>query len=234
MNKKKKLCQRIQELEAEIKALKKMAFFDPLTKIANRQLFNQTLVSEWSRSCRNNEPLSLIFCDVDHFKLYNDTYGHIKGDQCLQIIAETLKENAFRSTDLVARYGGEEFAIILPDTVMSGAKIVAKRMCTAIHQQQIVHKQSKTAKWVTLSLGVVSINPVIKDDWKQFLVVADTALYEAKARGRNQIVCIQLGADRTGKNEQVSSPKPRTQYFDLNKNLDIFDPSILSKSLVFN
>ena len=234
MNNKNKLCQRIQELEAEIKALKKMAFFDPLTKIANRQLFNQRLVCEWSRSCRKNESLSLIFCDVDHFKLYNDTYGHIKGDQCLQIIAKILKENAFRSTDLVARYGGEEFAVILPDTAMVGAKIVAKRMCSAIHQQQIAHEQSKTAKWVTLSLGVVSINPVIKDDWRQFLVIADTALYEAKARGRNQVVCIQLGTDRSEKIEQISLPNPRTNYLDLSKNIDMFNPSILSKSLIFN
>ena len=153
MNKKKKLCQRIQELEAEIKALRKMAFFDPLTKVANRQLFNQTLVCEWSRSCRNNKPLSLIFCDVDYFKLYNDTYGHLKGDQCLQIIAKTLKENSFRATDLVARYGGEEFAIILPDTNMAGAKIVAKRMCSAIHHLKIAHEQSKTAKMGNIESG---------------------------------------------------------------------------------
>ena len=234
MNNKKRLYQRIQELEAEIKALKKMAFFDPLTKIANRQLFNQTLVCEWARSCRHNEPLSLIFCDVDHFKLYNDTYGHVKGDQCLQIIAKTLQENAFRSTDLVARYGGEEFAIILPDTAIEGAKIVAKRMCSAIHEQQIAHRQSKTAKWVTLSLGVASINPVIKDNWKQFLLIADTALYEAKDRGRNQVVCIQLGADRSGETERISLPKPPFDHFDLKNQIDIFEPSILSKSLVFN
>ncbi len=159
-----------------------------LTKIANRRRFDQGLHSEWKRLARERLPLSLILCDVDFFKAYNDTYGHRAGDFCLQQIAQILRENVKRPADLVARYGGEEFAVILPNTHLKGAVKVAEDIRNSLHNLEIEHSNSPVSNQVTLSLGVASLIPnhYLSED---FLIgEADRALYEAKKSGRDRVV----------------------------------------------
>lgn len=167
--------------------LHRFATIDRLTKVANRYCFDQYLDHEWHRLTRCQKPLSLIFCDLDFFKQYNDEYGHPAGDECLQKVAQTIRKTVKRSTDLVARYGGEEFVVILPETDLSGAIKVATNIRTAVEQLQIRHSQSRISKYVTLSLGVASIIPTQTASPENLIEQADTKLYEAKQSGRNCI-----------------------------------------------
>ncbi|MFC0131627.1 diguanylate cyclase response regulator [Massilia eurypsychrophila] len=167
--------------------LQKLAALDSLTGIANRRRFDEVMRSEWQRGKRDRKPLSLLMCDIDCFKIYNDTFGHLAGDLCLKKAAAVLTEHLKRPADVVARYGGEEFAIVLPDTGLDGALLIANACRSHIEQLAIDNPQSPTGI-ITMSIGVASIVPS-KDDSAEGLVArADKALYSAKNDGRNQVI----------------------------------------------
>lgn len=160
---------------------------DGLTAIANRRRFDICLQKETERTKREHQALSLIMCDVDFFKNYNDIYGHQKGDECLQRIAQTINNACKRPGDLAARYGGEEFAVILPNTISGTAIQIAKNIKTDIEALKIPHNDSSIGPFITVSVGVTTI---INQDIsvEDLILQADTALYEAKKTGRNTIV----------------------------------------------
>ncbi len=166
--------------------LQNLAAFDELTQVANRRYFDQHL----AESLRVHKRLSLLLCDVDHFKAYNDLYGHPAGDRCLQQVAYALKL-AVRDSDLVARYGGEEFVMILPDTDDQTAVNIAERIQQQVRQLEILHEGSKVSEWVTLSCGVASVLPGFVLPPLRLIEYADQALYEAKQSGRAQVVLSQ-------------------------------------------
>jgi diguanylate cyclase (GGDEF)-like protein len=169
-------------------ALKNLAASDGLTGLANRRSFDQALSREWSRAQRTKTPLSLLIADVDHFKLYNDSHGHQKGDDCLRAVAAVIGENALRPADLAARYGGEEFAIIMPETDQKSAEKLAERLRNALSRERITHGAPGVGPLVTLSIGIATKLPSeeVSSDW--ILGQADQALYAAKRSGRNRVV----------------------------------------------
>jgi diguanylate cyclase (GGDEF)-like protein len=175
-----------KQLEAANHELMQLSTHDGLTGLANRSRFDQHLEQEWLRLQRTQAPLSLVLCDVDHFKLFNDTYGHPRGDRCLQQVAQVLKASACRAADLAARYGGEEFALILPETDLEGALQVAEKVRLQIQELGIPHCSSPQHR-VTLSLGVATCMPQAKHDPQVLIRAADQQLYRAKHRGRNQV-----------------------------------------------
>jgi len=162
---------------------------DGLTGIANRRRFDEVLTNEWARHSRSGGPLSVVLCDVDHFKLFNDHYGHQLGDDCLRAVAQALKQASQRTTDLVARYGGEEFAIILSETDETGALHVAERARQAVMAVAMPHAESPVDAVVTLSLGVATRRPErgAPDQSRLLVEEADRRLYLAKRNGRNQV-----------------------------------------------
>jgi diguanylate cyclase (GGDEF)-like protein len=174
-----------QQLELATRELQRLANLDGLTGVANRRRFDEYLDAEWQRLARENLPLSLILCDIDFFKKYNDTYGHQAGDACLRRVADALSFCARRSVDLVARYGGEEFAVILPDTTVAGASQVAEEIRAVVNTLEIAHAQSAVSHHVTLSLGIACTQPNLNLDPTMLIAAADAALYQAKAAGRN-------------------------------------------------
>lgn len=159
---------------------------DGLTTLANRRFFDSRLAQEISRLRRSKGWLSLILCDVDHFKKYNDGYGHIAGDECLQTVADALRNTCQRPTDIVARYGGEEFAIILPETDPAGAEIVGRNLVRNVAARAIPHAYSPTSLHVTTSAGIASV--LVGHDLTNAALIlrADEALYQAKQAGRNR------------------------------------------------
>ena len=176
-------------VEEANKQLKELTIVDSLTGIANRRKFDEYLESEWLRLTREKAPLSLIMCDIDHFKLYNDTYGHQFGDRCLQKVAQAIKKSVKRPADLTARYGGEEVAIILPNTTPQGAETLARDICRQVQSLHIPHINSPVNLYVTLSLGVAGCIPNRRSCSVQSLIQkADSNLYQAKERGRNRVV----------------------------------------------
>lgn len=175
-------------LKFQADLLRELAFLDGLTRVANRRLFDERLELEWRRNLRTKTPLSLVLLDIDHFKAYNDFYGHQQGDQCLQQIAAAMASVPQRAGDLVARYGGEEFVTILPDTNESGAVETAERIAQAIRALQIPHEKSQTDSIVTVSLGVATLIPTLDEPPEALIKRTDEHLYEAKAQGRNCIV----------------------------------------------
>lgn len=178
------------ELEAANRELQRLASVDGLTKIANRRCFDKTLEVEWQQMNREKQPLSLILCDLDFFKLYNDNCGHQGGDECLKQVAEILERNAQRAGDLAARYGGEEFAVILPRTDASGALRVAESIRSDLKAAAIYHPGSKVSKFVTLSMGVASAVAGDRLSVEEIIGEADRSLYQAKLEGRDRIVCL--------------------------------------------
>jgi two-component system cell cycle response regulator len=164
------------------------ARIDGLTQIANRRRFDEYLIQEWGRHIRIQQPLSLMLCDVDHFKLYNDRYGHQAGDECLKNVAKAIN-HCFRTGDLVARYGGEEFAMVLPHTHCAGAVQVAERVRSGVAAAALSHVASPVADHVTVSIGVACRTPQPKDaaNSRTLIEEADRNLYLAKHRGRNQV-----------------------------------------------
>ena len=167
--------------------LARLATSDGLTKVANRRRFDQYLKQEWLRLSREQKPISLILCDVDYFKLYNDTYGHQMGDDCLVQVAEAINSATKRSGDLVARYGGEEFAVILPDVNSFGAMHVAKSIQEEIKKRKITHAGSTVSELVTLSMGVVTTVPKYQLSPDILVSMSDRLLYQVKQQGRNCI-----------------------------------------------
>src|ERR1700736_3290527 len=169
-------------------ALKTLAAKDGLTGLANRRAFDQALESEWLRGQRSRKPLSLLFVDVDHFKLFNDKHGHQSGDECLRAVAAIVGAQALRPTDLAARYGGEEFSIILPETDGDGAIEVAERIRKAVMDLRIAHGAARAGSHVTLSVGVATQVPSLDIGQDCLLGQADQALYAAKRLGRNRVI----------------------------------------------
>ena len=180
-------------LKSQRDLLRSLAYIDGLTSVFNRRLFDERLEMEWGRSARNGEAISVVLIDVDHFKRYNDHYGHLEGDACLRAVARALRENVRRPADLVARYGGEEFGCILPETGLQGALQLAERLQQAVAEQHIPHADSPVTAFVTISLGVASIQgPHDKNDPQALLALADTMLYQSKSEGRNRSTGAEL------------------------------------------
>lgn len=174
------------ELEKKNSELQRLSCLDGLTGISNRRRFDEYLAQEWLRVARSGEPLSLIMVDIDHFKAYNDHYGHQGGDDCLRRVARSLDAALQRPSDLATRYGGEEFAIVLPDTDLDGAALIAEKLRAGVEALGVPHAHSNTADHVTISLGVASIVPREGGLPATLVTLADEALYQAKHAGRNR------------------------------------------------
>lgn len=187
-NMRKRLLAVSEELESANVELKRLADVDGLTGLANRRYMDRFLRHEMARCARNSEPLSVIMCDIDEFKLYNDFYGHLKGDDCIKMIASTLVEASKRATDLVARFGGEEFALILPNTTETDAISLAEVIREKVQAKNFLHEKSSVADHVTLSIGIYNQVPTIMLESDAYLNLADKALYHAKQTGRNKVV----------------------------------------------
>ncbi len=170
------------QLQTANQKLQQLAILDGLTEIANRRYFDHVLNKEWNRLARERQPLSLILCDIDYFKAYNDAYGHQQGDRCLRKIAQILRKATRRPADLAARYGGEEFAIILPNTDSQGALFIARKIMTQLAKAQIPHKKSEVSDFVTLSIGITTKTPRPKQSVRIVINVADRLLYQAKTK----------------------------------------------------
>lgn len=178
-----------EQLQIAYQGLQQLVIQDGLTGLANRRHFDRVLYQEWNRLRREGSPLSLLLLDIDYFKQYNDSYGHLAGDFCLQEVAQVLQNIVQRSSDLVARYGGEEFAVILPNTQTSEAVEVAERIREQVEALQIPHRESEVSNYVTMSIGVATLIPIEHLTPQIVIHTADQALYQAKQNGRNSI-CI--------------------------------------------
>ena len=179
------------ELDKKNQELSLLARRDALTGLANRRYFDEVLDAEIKRATRSRQLLSLILCDVDFFKSYNDHYGHVAGDRCLQAIGKILRHSFKRVSDLPARYGGEEFAVIFPDTPPGNAGQLAEKLRQEMIALAVPHAFSAAAEFVTLSFGVVEALPTRAMDADWFINAADKALYQAKENGRNQVVKVE-------------------------------------------
>jgi diguanylate cyclase (GGDEF)-like protein len=179
--------ERTMALQQAMWELDRLATLDGLTQVANRRRFDSYLMQEWQRLARTLQPLSLILCDVDYFKRYNDHYGHQAGDLCLQMIAQAMDKVAKRPADLVARYGGEEFAILLSQTDRAGAEQVAEALQWAIQSLALPHDTSQVSQYVTMSVGIATMLPLQHQLPDELIKRADQALYLAKEQGRDRI-----------------------------------------------
>ncbi len=180
------------QLQTANQELQRLASVDGLTQVANRRCFDDRLSAEWQRLAREQAPLSLILCDVDFFKLYNDTYGHLAGDDALRQVANALVQASRRPSDLAARYGGEEFAIILPNTTAEGAIAVVKTIQANLAALQLPHPQSRVSDLMTLSFGVATVVPQSQLSSTTLIAAADQGLYQAKAQGKNCAVQMSI------------------------------------------
>lgn len=176
-----------KDLTKANKKLEHLSYQDGLTGLFNRRYFDQNLQKELNRHYRQQEPLSLIMCDIDHFKAFNDFYGHVAGDHCLKQVAQCLQVCAGRVSDASCRYGGEEFAIILPHTSKAQAHYVAEQLRHAIESLEIVHEKSETSLYITMTLSVVTMVPELSTSFESIVCSADKALYKGKSQGRNQV-----------------------------------------------
>jgi diguanylate cyclase (GGDEF)-like protein len=193
---------------------------DPLTGIANRRAFEEALGQEWRRMMRHRTALSLLMIDVDYFKRFNDSYGHVAGDQCLRAVAQALAQRARRAGEMVARYGGEEFAVLLPHAEIEAARHLAELMCETVREQRIANEGSAAAPYVTISVGVASIaelpnfaaalaregaaDATLPCGAMVLVEIADQALYAAKLAGRNRVAAAAADkADTAGEKRQA-------------------------------
>ncbi len=174
------------QLDAANRELQKLSTRDGLTGIGNRRFFDDLLAREWGRALRTGSEVALLLCDVDHFKRFNDTYGHPAGDQCLKAVADALQSAAGRASDIVARYGGEEFVVVLPDTSLGGVLFVAEKLRHGVHCLGIPHSGSERGN-VTISIGIASAVPSRGPGPGQLVEQADRALYRAKQGGRDRV-----------------------------------------------
>jgi len=179
------LNERLAEMNLE---LERLSVTDSLTGLANRRSFNKFLNREWLREQREQQPFSVIMIDIDHFKKYNDAYGHLEGDVCLQKVSWALQSALCRPGDLLARYGGEEFVAILPHTDLSGASELAAAFHSQVQKLAIPHSDSPVSSIITISIGIASVIPNQSLSSTQVVAMADEALYQAKQTGRNQSV----------------------------------------------
>ena len=180
------LALRSRELEAANLSLNQLAITDDLTGIANHRQFREFIGREWLRCARAREPISLLMCDIDEFKAYNDALGHQKGDDCLRAVARTLVDTVKRAPDLAARYGGEEFVVVLPSTNLEGARAVAEAIRTALAEQALPHPRSGVGPLVTMSVGLATAVPDALHSIEDLIAAADRALYAAKSAGRDR------------------------------------------------
>lgn len=181
------VAEKTEALRTANEELQHLANSDGLTAVANRRRFEEFLADEWRRAIRFKTAISLVLLDIDHFKRFNDTYGHLAGDQCLRAVATALTGTIHRPTDLLARFGGEEFAIVLGGTDMAGALTIAAHAMSQVNDLRIPHSDSPTSAHVTVSAGVASTFVTVGMSEAEFLKAADEALYRAKAGGRNRI-----------------------------------------------
>jgi diguanylate cyclase (GGDEF)-like protein/PAS domain S-box-containing protein len=175
----------VQQVELQERLLA-LSFLDGLTGIANRRRFDEYLATEWRRAARQGTSLGLILIDLDHFKLYNDRYGHLLGDECLRKVAGVLESAVSRPADLVARFGGEEMAMLLPETSQEGASRMAEKIRLRVERLELPHQDSPVSPVVTISVGVGWSTPKPGDSLDRFLNAVDAALYRAKREGRNR------------------------------------------------
>lgn len=175
-----------RKLDTANQELKRLSASDGLTGIANRRFFDEHISREWRRARRSANCISLMMCDVDHFKLFNDTYGHQAGDDCLRRVAGAIASSLERAADIAARYGGEEFVVVLPETSLSGALIVAEKVRHAVHGLNIMHSASSFGR-VTLSIGLAAAIPEVDNSYEALILAADRALYHAKHEGRDRV-----------------------------------------------
>lgn len=176
-----------QQLVETNLALRRLTQSDGLTGLANRRYFDEYLDTEWLRGLRERRELAVLMIDVDHFKAFNDTYGHVAGDDALKRVAQAMRDTCNRSSDLVARYGGEEFAAILPATTPGGARLIAEKLRIAVLSLGIEHSASTTANTITVSVGCCAVVPLVDQPTSHLLALADQRLYEAKRSGRNRV-----------------------------------------------
>ncbi len=179
------------ELKRNRDLLARLTTVDHLTGISNRRRYDEYLELEWRRAARDQTPIALIAIDIDHFKAYNDLYGHPKGDTCLIAVAQALAQSVSRTPDLIARCGGEEFACVLPGTDATGASHLADEMLTRVLALEMEHARSATHEKVTVSIGVAAMIPDPEEPPQTLVALADAALYQAKAEGRNRVVVRQ-------------------------------------------
>ncbi|MFM1842524.1 MAG: hypothetical protein RLZZ490_1260 [Cyanobacteriota bacterium] len=177
-----------RQLESANQLLEKLSQIDELTQLANRRQLDLFLTTEWQLALREQYPLTIMLCDVDYFKFYNDFYGHQAGDVCLQQVARVLAKVVGRPKDLVARYGGEEFMVVLPNTDAQGAQHLGHKIQTAIAALALPHARSVITDHLTLSIGSASMVPYPRSHWQTLIARADQCLYQAKAQGRNCLV----------------------------------------------
>ena len=178
-------------LEANLE-LRRLTNSDGLTGLANRRYLDEYLSAEWRRGAREGTTLSFLMIDVDNFKLYNDNYGHVAGDEVLKRIGSTVEACLGRPGDLAARFGGEEFAVVLPGTSVEGLKALAEKIRNALETLQVPHAHSSTGGYVTVSVGGAVVSPVRDAPTTMLIEAADLALYQAKHEGKNRAV---VGAD---------------------------------------
>ncbi len=187
-----KLMQAVKTAEKMAEKMKIISSIDGLTGISNRRFFDETYEREWNRAKREKQPISLILLDIDFFKLYNDNYGHLAGDECLRQVALTITGFVKRPTDFFARFGGEEFVIILPNTKSKGAVKLAKSLRLGLENREIIHAYSSASDFVTASFGVSTTVPDNGMDPEHLIKFADEALYNAKKDGRNRVIVKNL------------------------------------------
>ena len=167
--------------------LQRLMNSDGLTGLSNRRHFDEYLELEWRRAMRDQTQLSLLMIDVDFFKTYNDSFGHVEGDEALRKVANTIREASSRPSDLPARYGGEEFALVLPNTSPGGARLVAEKLRMAVAALKIPHIAPAEGSSLTISIGLSTMTPVQGTDCRRLIMAADKGLYTAKHNGRNQV-----------------------------------------------
>lgn len=181
-------------IKRQADAMRELSMTDGLTGVANRRSFNEALDAEWRRCARAGLPVSVIMIDVDHFKLYNDNYGHQAGDLCLQQVSAAMARCASRPQDLLARYGGEEFILLLPQEAAPGAEVVARRILDEVRALAIAHAAAPTTPFVSISLGVcTALPPLDSTDSDTLVRMADSQLYRAKQDGRNRYCKAEIG-----------------------------------------
>ena len=175
-----------QKLEEANLELESLSFMDSLTQVSNRRRFDEQLSTLWHYHVREKLPLTIMLCDIDFFKGYNDFYGHQQGDDALIQVSQAFKQVLNRSSDCVARYGGEEFGFILPNTTADGALIVAQRIHDEVLKLGLIHEKSTVSEFITVSIGIISCVPTPNDEMESAVALADSALYQAKSEGRNR------------------------------------------------
>lgn len=183
----KELIDTLKQLSEANRVLTLLSAQDGLTGLANRRHFDEHFSAEWRRAMRDRQPLSLVMVDIDHFKLYNDHYGHQGGDDCLRKVAAIIGQVARRPADIAARYGGEEFVMVLPETPLEGAIRIAEEAAASVRALQLPHAKSLVAPHVTVSMGVACVVPNREKEMKELVERADKALYAAKRQGRDRV-----------------------------------------------